>query len=312
MREKKILSDQIRERKTQKLESRKKEQATSPEPTVKIPVWCRQKWREVPVHGTSWAKFRRYLKRTFHLKQWRWRFDESLGEGWCKTIQNPFSVDPAKRYRIVLLEKSGPRVGKPKPRFTKEQRMRPNSRGARQAPANPFYWSPPPDEKHVPEKRAPLPDVKRVSPPPQSSGIPSPSVTSIPAQQVQPEKRYLEPPILPPPVEYHPDLPRLPEKKRTAEDFSWRPPLVDFKLKIFFWDSDEDPKTWLLKLPSNASEADIMKRLSEIYEGRRFVVNHRKSGPRHYSVSESDPDTPAPPPPAREPLPPLDQRSLKK
>jgi hypothetical protein len=282
-REKKILSDQIRERKIQKKQGLRNEkgQATPPEKTVKIPVWCRQKWREVPVEGTSWAKFRRYLKRTFHLKQWRWRFDESLGEGWCLKLQNPFSVDPAKRYRIVLLEKRGPRVGKQRSHPTKEQRKRPNSRDASQAPANPFYWSPPPDEKHAPDaKRSPLRDARRDPPPPPSFGV----------------HRYPEPPILPPPVEYHPELPRLPEpKKRTAADFSWRPSLVDFKLKITFWDTeDENQRVWLVQLPANATTTDIERRLSECYEGRRFTVTYSK-GPRFYAVSEEDPDKPPPP-----------------
>jgi hypothetical protein len=76
--------------------------------------------------------------------------------------------------------------------------------------------------------------------------------------------RYPEPPILPPPVEFHPDLPYLPEKKRTADDFFWRPTLVDFKLKITFWDADET-KIYLVTLPENASQLDIQNRSSECY-----------------------------------------------
>jgi hypothetical protein len=70
-REKKLISEQIREQKIQKKQELRSEkgQATPPEKIVMIRVWCRQKWREVPVQGTSWAKFRRYLKRAFHLKQ---------------------------------------------------------------------------------------------------------------------------------------------------------------------------------------------------------------------------------------------------
>jgi hypothetical protein len=152
-------------------------------------------------------------------------------------------------------------------------------------------------------------DAKRKPSPPRSGAPATPSVTLTPAQQVQPEKRYPEQPILPPPVEFHPDLPFLPERKRTAEDFFWRPTLVDFKLKITFWDADET-KIFLVKLPENASRLDIQNRLSECYEGRRFQVTYSK-GPRYFAVSEMDPDAiPAPPTPVQ--LSPLDQREWKK
>jgi hypothetical protein len=102
----------------------------------------RQKWIEVPfTEGTPWSKYRRYLKRRFTLKQWRWSFEESMeGGGWCHQLPNPFAVKSEKKYRIVLHEKPKrkPRPGKRTPKMIREQRMRPNSRGASQAPANPW------------------------------------------------------------------------------------------------------------------------------------------------------------------------------
>jgi hypothetical protein len=157
-REKKVTSDQIRERKIVQKEE-KLRQEIPPKKTFSIRIWVRLKWNKAPdTEGMTWSKYRRYLKRTFKLKQWRWRFDESVGEkGWCQKLQNPFSVDHERRYRIVLQEKLSrrPRLGKPKLNRSKEQRMRPNSRGAHQAPADTFTWSPPPADISAPRDTAP-------------------------------------------------------------------------------------------------------------------------------------------------------------
>jgi hypothetical protein len=152
------MSDQIRERKIVQKEERVR-QAAPPERTFTIRIWFRQKWKEATyTEGMTWSKYMRYLKRTFKLKQWRWRFDESVGEkGWCQKLQNPFSVDPEKKYRIVLQEKLSrrPRLGKQVPNMSREQRMRPNSHGARQAPADPWTWSPQPTDIPAPRDTAP-------------------------------------------------------------------------------------------------------------------------------------------------------------
>jgi hypothetical protein len=244
-REKQIVCDQIREKK--KIVKKQKEeiecgQAIPSERAIITRIWIRQKWSEVPyIKGTTWAKFRRYLKRKFKLKQFRWGFDESMGEsGWCQKLQNPFSVDPAKRYRIVLQEKISrkTRLGKQLPHMTKEQRMRPNSRGAKSAPADPWHWSPPPDENPAPcVTPSPAPGARRKPlPSPGSEAHTSPSVALTPASKVQPEKNRPEQPILPPPSETLTPASQAPpeSRKKTAADFVWSPQLVDFQLKVVF------------------------------------------------------------------------------
>jgi hypothetical protein len=78
----------------------------SSQETMLIQVYVRQKWQEVPYHsGWKWSKVKRYLKRKFHLKGWRWGFEEGMeGGGWCKKLPEPLVINPKKRYRVVLFE----------------------------------------------------------------------------------------------------------------------------------------------------------------------------------------------------------------
>jgi hypothetical protein len=49
----------------------------------------------------AWSRYRRCLKRKFSLKQWRWSFEEHVGDrGWCYKLPNPFTVE--KRKDIAL------------------------------------------------------------------------------------------------------------------------------------------------------------------------------------------------------------------
>jgi hypothetical protein len=105
-REKKIMFGQIRAQKSEQKKERaiEREQMATSKRTITIQIWIRQKWIEVPyTEVMAWSKYRRYLERKFNLKQWRWSFEETIANGgWCHKLPNPFTVDPEKRYRIVL------------------------------------------------------------------------------------------------------------------------------------------------------------------------------------------------------------------
>jgi hypothetical protein len=182
---KKIVYDQIRENRGQKKDPSARsvhEKSDSPAKVFKTRIWIRQKWYEVLyAERMAWSKFRRYLKRKFKLRQFRWSFEESVGEKrWCHKLTNPFTIDSEKRYRIALHDKLSrkPHLGKQLPNMSKEQGMRPNSRGARLAPANPFVSSQPPAEDPAPcdpHTPAPSPTVKLL-PAPRFETRTSPSV----------------------------------------------------------------------------------------------------------------------------------------
>jgi hypothetical protein len=205
--------------------------------TFTIQIWIRQKWIEVPfTEGTPWAKYRRYLKRRFTLKQWRWSFEESISEGgWCHKLPNPFALNPERKYRIVLHEKPArkPRPGKQTPRMTREQRMRPKSRGARQAPANPWTWSPPQDEK-------PVQSVSAESAPPPK-----------PTQVVKPVSATQKPITI--------------ERKRTAADFAWSPQkMVNTRLVLRYADGRSDDK--MTKMVEKPTISDVERTVRELFE----------------------------------------------
>jgi hypothetical protein len=239
-REKKILFDQIRAQKSEERRERaiQPEQAAPSKRTFTIQIWVRQKWIEVPfTDGTPWSKYRQYLKRRFTLKQWRWSFEESMSEGgWCHKLLNPYAVNPEKRYRIVLHDKPKrkPRPGKQTPRMTREQRMRPNSRGARYAPANPWPWSPQQDDKPVQSVSA-----ARAPPPPKPVQVVKPvsaTPTSIPI-----------------------------EKKRTAADFAWSSPkMVDTRLVLRYADGRSADR--MTKMVEKPTIADVERTVRELFE----------------------------------------------
>jgi hypothetical protein len=306
-REKKILSDVIREQKVQK--KRESSRLDPPEKTTVIRIYFKQKWREAHVQGTSWAKFRRYLKRTFHLKQWIWSFEEYMGEKWCKKLQNPFAVDPEKRYRVVLQKKKdGPRVGKPIFSQPKDQRMRPNSRGATQAQANKFYWSASPAKEPSSKKSPPTRQNQRppLTPPPET-------LTS--AQQTRPEVkktaadfvwRAPPTPCEPPPPPTPPVL-KTPEKEK-AEDPYWR---TDTKLEILFVGETNRRKYEIPGIVPLEEIPRILRKYTD-FEGKEFRVIGGK-GPAQYLVNEVstteeppkelDPPPTSPPPEVQTPAP---------
>jgi hypothetical protein len=193
-REKKILYNQIRERKRAKGLSRPTAgdnlRPRQSKPTFLIQIYIRQKWQEVPyTEGTTWGKFRKYLRRKFKLKQWQWSFEEQEEGIYCvRKLENPFVIERGKKFRIVL---KGPSVrfhpGKGSgaaPYMNKAQRRRirrehksvvvrtPKEEGG----PSQFTWSPdPPEDEDLiplvpmgedPTQREPPKPTPRAAPPP--------------------------------------------------------------------------------------------------------------------------------------------------
>jgi hypothetical protein len=210
-REKKILYDQIRERRRNNIgtqvtdiPAKKKRKTTYEADRFPMTIQVRDKWQEVPVYDeVAYSWLRRYLKRKFRLKRWRWdlQVKENEREGWVKVFQNPFQILKEARYRIVLTELlRKPRPGKQAPKLTKEQRRRPNSKANRGK--DPLKWT------------APAPEPAPTPPPVQSSvvkpAVQTPIVTAQPKANASVQKSTLAPP---------PTAPRRTEK----QSFTWSP-----------------------------------------------------------------------------------------
>jgi hypothetical protein len=127
--------------------------------------------------------------------------------------------------------------------------MRPNSRGARQAPANPFYWSPPPAEKPAPSAKPAPPPSAAYSPPPPK----------------EPSRRKPQPSISPPQASSPPAVPPEPRRK-TAADFTWQAPapvIYDFKFQGGYYSA---------KLSPTATDEAILQKAREVTKNSSIVV----------------------------------------
>jgi hypothetical protein len=210
-REKKILYDQIRERRRNNIETqatdtpaRRKKQVQYSADRFPMKIQVKDKWQEVPVYdGAPYSWIRRHLKRRFRLKSWRWdlHVKENEREGWVKVSPNPFQILKEARYRVVLTEQlRKPRPGKQTSKLTEEQRRRPNSKANRGK--DPFKWT------------APAPEPAPTPPPVQPSVVKPTAQTPIVITQPKAKAPVQKSTPAPPPP-----APRKTEK----QSFTWSP-----------------------------------------------------------------------------------------